>query len=830
METLLQDLRYGARALRKQPGFTLVALLTLGTGIGANTAIFSVVNATLLRPFPFREPDRLMRISLTTPGGGPRGPGGDDMVWSYPKHQTFREQQQLFEEIALYRGGTFNLAGDVAAERILGEYVQAQYLPLLGVKAELGRVFLPEEDAVPETHFVALLGHGLWQGRFGGDTGIVGRTVRLDTRSYAVVGVLPAGFRGLTGTAEIWVPVMTQNADDLRERWNHSYQMIGRLKPGTSVEQARSAVVVLGARISDAHPDTRPAPGAKPWGAAARTLNEARIDPTLRRSVLVLFGAVGFVLLIACVNMANLLLARASSRRREIAIRLAVGASRRRLVRQLLTESGLLAMAGALASLVVAYVGILALGAINPATAGFGRRVSGLALIGFTSIRMDSSALLFTLSMGFVTGILFGLIPALQASRASVMDALKTAGAQQTAIGGSKGLTGRSFLVVAEVALALVLLVGSGLMIKSLSRLVATRTGVDSSHLLSMRINLPGLQYNREGSLAFFQQLESRVGGLPGVQAAGMSNCPPLSGGCNGTIIWFRDRPEVTRGTEPSVGVHWITPEYLKTMRVPLLRGRNFTTGDRGGAPKVVLINEAAARKFWPGEDPLGKPIGVGQGGFGDRAAIVGTIADVRYVTMDATPGPDVFIPFAQSPRNNMVLYLRTSSDPRALADAVRAEVRALDRNLPVYDLKTMTERISDATSGARFSAILLGIFAAIALVLSAIGIYGVMSYAVSQRTHEIGIRIALGAEARDVLALVVRRGLALTAAGLVLGVAAALASTRVLTTLLFEVRPSDPPTYVVIAGILGLVAFMASYLPARRATRVDPLVALRSE
>src|SRR5881397_979546 len=293
METLLQDLRYGARAFWKQPGFTLVGLLTLGIGIGANTAIFSVVNATLLRPFPFKDPGRLMRISLTTPGG-PRGPGENDMIWSYPKHQTFRERQQVFEEIAVYRGGTFNLAGDVEAARIPGEYVGAQYLPLLGVRAEWGRVFLPEEDATPETHFVALLGHGVWQRSFGGDTGIVGRTVRLDTRTYTVVGVLPAGFRGLTGTAEIWVPVMTQNSDELRERWNHSYQMIGRLKPGTSVEQARSAVVVLGARISDAHPDTRPAPGAKPWGAAARTLNEARIDPTLRRSVLVLFGAVGF--------------------------------------------------------------------------------------------------------------------------------------------------------------------------------------------------------------------------------------------------------------------------------------------------------------------------------------------------------------------------------------------------------------------------------------------------------------------------------------------------------------------------------------------------------
>jgi putative ABC transport system permease protein len=829
METLIQDLRYGVRSLRKQPGFTLVAVLTLAIGIGANTAIFSVVNATLLRPFPFKDLDRLMRISLTTPPGS-RGPGSDDMVWSYPKHQTFRERQQIFEDIALYCGGTFNLAGDIEAERVLGEYVGASYLPLLGVTAEAGRIFRPEEDATPQTHFVALLGYGLWQRSFGGDPGIVGRTIRLDTHPHTVVGVLPAGFRGLTGTAEIWVPVMTQDAGSLGERWAHSYQMIGRLKPGVTVDQAKSAVAVLGAQVDQAHPNARRAPGAKSWGAAARTLNEARIDPTRRRSVLVLFGAVGFVLLIACVNIANLMLARAGSRRREIAIRLAVGASRWRLVRQLLTESGLLALAGALASLAFAYLGIRALEAINPAATGFGRGASGLTLIGFNSIGMDASALVFTFALGLLTGLLFGLVPALQATRTIATDALKDAGSQWATLSGLRRLTGRNLLVVAEVALALVLLVGSGLMIKSLSRLLASRTGVDPTRLLSMRINLPTLQYGRDAQLGFFEQLESRVAGLPGVQAAGTGNCPPLSGGCNGTIIWFRDRPEVTRGAEPSVGVHWITPDYLKTMRVPLLRGRTFAATDRTGAPKVVLINETAARKFWPGEDPIGKPIAVGQGGFGDRAEIVGIVADIRYGTMDSAPMPDVFIPLAQSPRSSMVLFIRTTADPRTLAAGVRAEVRTLDRNLPVYDLKTMTERVSDATSSARFSTILLGVFGAIALVLSAIGVYGVLSYAVTQRTHEIGIRIALGAEARDVLTLVLSRGLVLTAAGIVLGVAVALASTRVLTTLLYEVKPSDPPTYIVISGVLGLAALVASYIPARRATRVDPLIALRSE
>jgi putative ABC transport system permease protein len=831
METILQDLRYAGRTLWKQPGFTLTAVLTLAVGIGANTAIYSVVDATLLRTLPFKDPDRLMRVSLTLPEQ-PGRPALDDMYWSYPKYQTFRQFQQVFEDVALYRDRTFNLTGTHEAERVSAEVVSAGYLPILGIKPHVGRLFLPEEDTTPDTHPVAILGYGLWQRRFGGDQTIVGRNITLDTRSYTVVGVLAAGFQGLTGGAEIWLPTMTSGAREISMPFWHYYQLIARLKPGVSEAQAKSAVVLLGQRVDEAHPGPKKAGAALMGaGAMARTLDEARIDPAIRKSVLVLFGAVAFVLLIACVNIANLLLARGSARAREIAIRLAVGASRTRLIRQLLTESVLLAFLGAAASLALASWGVTFLSTINPASGNtFAVSLSGLTLIGLNSIRIDASALLFTFGVALLTGFLFGLFPALHASHADLTDALKGGGARTAGLGGIRALTGKSVLVVTEVALALVLLVGAGLMIKSFGRLLATRTGVDAENVLTLRINLPPAQSNREPPTAFFTGLETRIGALPGVVSAGMSNCHPLAGKCGGTPIWFRDRPDVARGTEPVVGIHYVSPDYFKTMRIPLIRGRWFTPADGPGAPKVVLISEGAARKFWPGEDPIGKPIAVGQAGFGDRAEIVGIVGEVRYRQMDELPRPDVYISHLQSPQNSLVIFARTSGDPLALASAVRREVSALNKNLPVYDIKSMRDRIGEATSRARFSATLLGVFASIALVLAALGIYGVMSYAVNQRTREIGIRLALGARPGDVLGPVVGRGLILTVIGIAIGVGAALASTRVLTTLLYEVKPSDPSTYAVIAVVLGAVALLASYIPARRATRVDPLTALRAE
>ncbi len=831
METILQDLRYAARTLARQPGFTAIAVFTLAVGIGANTAIYSVVDATLLRTLPFRDPARLMKVSLVAPLGlGPQGNAvvTDDMVWSYPKYTTFRKSQQVFEDTAVYQSTTFNLTGTDEPERLKVEIVGAAYFPVLGIRALVGRTFLPEEDVTPEKDFVAVISHSLWERRYGSDPHVAGKTIGFDQKRYTVVGVLPAGFQGLSGPADVWVPAHTLNGpDELDQAGSHSWSQVARLKPGVTIEQAKSAVALLGPRIEEAWPMGSFITG---WGAKARTLEETRIEPAIRKSVLVLFGAVSFVLLIACVNIANLLLARGSVRRREIAIRLAVGANRARLVRQLLTESMVLALAGGAAGLAVAYLGVRALGSINPVAGNpFGRQVSGLTVLGLSSMHLDGRALLFTFAIALATGVLFGLAPAWQGSRADVTEALKNAGARPSGFAGLRVLTGKSMLVVVEVALAVVLLAGAGLMIKSFARLLATRTGVDPENVLTVRINLPEAMF-ATGSTAFFEPLERRVAALPGVLSAGLSNCHALAGGCNDTLIWFRDRTPVPKGTEPSVGVHFVSPGYFKTMRIPLLRGRWFTAADRKGTPKVVVIGDAAARRFWPGEDPIGKPIGVGQGGFGNRAEVVGIVGDVRYGQMDEPPQPDVYISCLQSSRSSLLLFARVAANPAAFAKAVEREVHALNHDLPVFDVKTMNERIRDATAKARFSAILLAIFAALALALAAVGIYGVMSYLVMQRTREIGIRIALGARSADVLALVVRRAALLALAGIALGLAGALLSTRVLATLLYEVKPADPATYVTIAVVLAAVALAATWLPARRASAVDPSSALRAE
>jgi putative ABC transport system permease protein len=544
----------------------------------------------------------------------------------------------------------------------------------------------------------------------------------------------------------------------------------------------------------------------------------------------VLFGAVSFVLLIACVNIANLLLARGSARSREIAIRLAVGASRVRLMRQLLTESLLLAVAGATAGLAIAYVGVRALTVINPANGtAFGRRMSGLTVLGLTSIRLDLNALLFTAAVALLTGILFGLLPAWQDSRSGVAGSLHAAGPNPSGIDGLGLFSWRNLLVISEMALAVVLLVGAGLMIKSFGRLMATRTGVDPDNVFTVRINLPS-SVPETAAATFFQEVEKRVAALPGVQSAGLGDCFPLAGGCSGTSIDFRDRPPVTPGTEPGVGIYWVSPSYFRALRIPLLQGRWFSESDRPGGLKVVVINETAARRFWPGENALGHIVAVGQGGFGDRAEVVGIVGDVRYGQMDELPKPDVYISYLQSPRRGMMLNVRTSSNSAILTEAIRGRVHALDRDLPLYDIKTMDERIREGTAKARFSATLLAVFAAMALILSAVGIYGVMAYVVTQRTREIGIRMALGARPSAVLGLVVRRGGALAVVGIIIGTLGALAVTRVLTTLLYSVRPDDSGTYVAIGFGSLAVALVASYIPARRAAAVDPSSALRGD
>jgi predicted permease len=823
LDALAQDVRFAVRTLRAHRGFTAVAVLTLAVGIGANVAIFSAVHAMLLRQLPFAEPERLMKVSLTRPARGGEA-RDDDAPWSYPKFLAFRDAQRAFSHVALYGDNQFTLRGG-DAERVDGEVADAAYLPTLGVQPALGRNFAPDEDRRGGARAV-LLSDALWQRRFDADPSVVGRTVNLNRELFTVVGVMPPGFKGLTGRAELWVPIVSGIPEMLDQAWSHGFTVVARRRPGVPAAEARAQVAVLGTRVDRAypHPDIRD----EHWGATARELDATRVDPVLRRALLVMLGAVGLVLLIACANVANLLLVRAAGRQREIAVRVAIGAGRGRLVRQLLTESVLLAGAGGAAGLAIAWWGVRLLATLDPTRWTRLQRSAGLGAVSFESIRLDTTALGYATLVALVTGVAFGLVPALQATRPSLTGALRDGGVG-AAGRGWRGFRGRNALAVGEIALALVLLAGSGLMLRSLGKLLRVSPGVDVAGTLTLRVGAP--QGTSPDSLpGYYDRVLERVGALPGVTGVTMQDCPPLNGGCNGTALFRRDRPAQAPGTDPEVGVHWITPNWPAVMRVPLLRGRAFGESDRLGRQKVVLVSETAARRIWPGEDAVGKPVSVGQGGFhADTALVVGVVGDVRYGTLDSLPQADVYLSYAQSPRARTMLFVRTDGDAAALAPAVRRAVRELAPDSPVYEVRTLEERTRDAMSFSRFSALLLALFGGVALALATVGVYGVISFAVAQRTREIGVRVALGATRGDVVRMVVgRQGLSLAAAGAALGLAGALAATRVLQSLLYGVTPSDPATFVAIVAVLGAAVLAASWIPARRAAGVDPTVALR--
>jgi len=822
-DTARQDIRFALRSFLRTPGFTVVAVLTLAVGIGANTAIFSAVNAMLLRPLPFKAPDRLMLVNLTVPARG-TNPPKEDAPWSYPKFVVFRKAQTVFESVTLWFStqGTIRVGTD--AERTSFELADGSYLPTLGVRPAIGRNFSPEEDAKPGGESVALLSDAFWQRRFNADSSVLGRSFTVDGSPVTIIGVLPPGFRGLSGRADVVISFMSQDAQQLGEAWSHGYELVARLKPGVTSAAAKSAVKRLGVVVDEAyrHPDIQ----NERWGALARELDGTRVDPVIRRSLLILLGAVGLVLLIACANVANLFLVRAAGRQREIAVRLAIGAGRRRLVRQLLTESIVLSMLGGLASAAVAWWGVKILAALNPVTSLRMQQLGGVGTVTFETIRLDPMAFAFAAFLTLLTGVIFGLVPALQATRPSLTGALKS-DIDRSRLSRIRGLTSRNMLAVVEIALAVILLAGSGLMLRSLGKLLAVRPGFDPTQVLTMRFSLDGV--GRDSLPPFYDQLVERLSGVPGVTNVGLTDCPPLNGGCNGTILVHRDRPAAARGTEPSVGVHWVTPGWFETMRVPLVRGRLFTNADRLGAQKVVLVSESAARAYWPGQDPVGRPVSVGQGGFyEDTAYVAGVVGDVRFGTLDSLPKPDVYISYYQSPRGRMMMFLRTAGDPRSAIAGARREIEALSPGVPLYDVRPMTERVADAVGYARFSALLLAAFAAVALALAALGTYGVISFGVSQRRKEIGVRVALGATRQSVVRLVVGQGIALAVAGCVIGVAGALATTGVLRSLLYGVEPSDPVTLVLIVGLLVTAVIVASWLPARRAASVDPSEALR--
>jgi predicted permease len=826
LDALRQDVRFAARTLRARPGFTLVAVLTLAIGIGANVAIYSAVDALLLRQLPFAAPEQLMQVSLTRPARADT-PARDDAPWSYPKFRVLRDAQTVFTDVTLYSGMPFTVrVGAGEPERLRGEYVDARYLPTLGVVPLVGRNLLPEEDRAAGGPRVALISEALWRRRYDADPAAIGRAITVAGQPHTVVGVLPAGFRGLTGEADLLVPILSQPADEIEQPWSHGYTLIARRRAGVSVAEAQAAVHTLGARVNAAYPDA--ADASARHGAAARPLDATRVDPSLKRALFVLSGAVGLVLLVTCANVANLLLVRAAGRRREIAVRLAIGAGRGRLVRQLLTESVLLAALGGAAGVLVAWWGVHALSTIDP---GQSLRLAGsseLQMVSFSGIRLDRSALAFAAALALGTGVLFGLAPALQATRPALTRALKD-GMPGDGAHARRRVSTRSALAMAEIALALVLLAGAGLTLRSLGKLLAVEPGVRPERMLTLRFD-PRAVTERDSFPELFDRLLTRVAALPGVTGATLQDCPPLNGGCNGTSLVRRDRPAPREGEEgPDVGVHWITPAWPQVMGVPLLRGRAFTAADRRGAPKVVLVSAQAARTRWPGEDPIGKPVSVGQGGFwDDTATVVGVVGDVRYATLDSLPRADVYLPYAQSPSGRAMLFVRTAGDPLLHVRAVREALADAAPGTPAFDVRTMEDRVAAMMAFQRFGATLLALFAAVALVLATLGVYGVVSFAVAQRTREIGVRVALGATRRDVVRLVVRGGLAIAGTGALVGLAAALAATRVLRSLLYDVAPSDPATFAGIVALLGGAAVLASWLPARRAAGVAPTEALR--
>jgi putative ABC transport system permease protein len=812
IETAFQDLRYGLRMLRRNPGFTFVAVLTLALGIGANTAIFSVVNAVLLRSLPYRDPDRLVAASYY------RGVAGD-YAW-VADFQAWRDQAKAFEQIAAYRTDDTDLTGNGEPERVTAGTVSASLFTTLGVAPALGRDFTPEDDTDGSAP-VVILSDGLWRRRFGGDPQALGKAVTLRGQSLTVIGIMPPGFR-FPGEVELWAPLAPILKRQLSQQPSMSrLNVLARLKPGVTQEAARAELSVI---LEQQRQDS-----TRPYSLVQEVrvvkLSE-RFIGDVRRPLLVMFGAVAFVLLIACANVANLLLARSTARQKEMAIRAAVGAGRLRLAQQLLTESLLLSTAGGVAGLLAAKWGVKALVAVSP---------SGIARINESGV--DGRVFGFTCAVAVLTGLIAGLFPTLQVSKTNVNESLK---AQSSAMGARSGqdVMRRALpaLMIAELAMALVLLVGAGLMTKSFIRLLDVPKGFNPDGLLTLLLR-PGYGKYPQGSpqrIAYYQEALARAQALPGVESACLTSFLPLTGPTVRMILQIEGRPQFELGKAPIVEGNHISPEYFRTMGIPMRAGRPFSAQDGAEAPKVVIINETLARRFFPNENPIGRRLFSAP----DQKTIVGVVGDTHHLGLDQEIRPEVYLPYVQRPSDMMSLRLVVRAIPSQnnptsssnLSVAIRKQAQAIEPNEPISQVVTMNEQLSDSIAQRRFQMLLLGVFAAVALVIASVGIYGVISYAVSQRTREIGVRMALGAQAGDVLRMVIWRGMSLALVGVALGVAAALALTRVMKNLLFEVSATDPATFALIALLLLSVAFIASYIPARRATKVDPLIALRAE
>jgi putative ABC transport system permease protein len=796
METLFKDIRYSLRSMLKRPSFAAIAVLTLTLGIGANTAIFSVVNAVLLRPFPYAQADRIVRIDETEGDGG--------MGVSPPNLLDFQQQNHSFENIAGYAGGSFILTNAGEPVRIQGANISHNLLSVLGLNPLLGRGF-SEYDERPGQDQVALLGYGLWRRQFGGDQNLIGRRITLDNKSYLVLGVMPRDFEFpiQTEQVEVWAPLSQPESMD-KLRGAHYLDVVGRIKPNVSLAQAHADLEIIAQRLAQQYPKLVP---GKTTVVPLKQDLVGKAQPYL----LILAGAVLLVFLIATANVISLMLARAAERQKEIALRTALGANRFRLVRQLLTEGLLLSLFGGIGGVLIASWGTEVLIAIAPGD-----------LPRLQNAHVDGWVLLFALGTSLVSGILLGVAPAWRAWSPDLHSTLKE-GESRTATAPRQAL--RKGLVVAEITCALVLLCGAGLLIKTLWKLKAVDPGFDPANIAVAEVVLPKTKYPDEArQTAFFQQLLDRIQSLPDVgSAAGTSNLP-----MSGTNMVFLASVEGRPNSSFPASFRAVTQDYFRTMRIPLLKGRWFENRDNASSPSVVVINESMARQIWPGEEPLGKRI---KHGFKNQVAeVIGVIGDVKYAGLDEQTKPEMYAPFAQRPWSFMRIVVRTKSNPQNLAAAIRSEVRAIDRDQPIDKLTTMASVVSASIAARRFYMQLLGMFAAMAFILASVGIYGVVSYSVAQRTRELGIRLALGAQQSDVLRLVLAEGLWLTALGVVFGLAGAFAATRVLTSLLYKVKPTDPITFLAVPLSLIAVALLACYIPARRATKVDPMVALRYE